>query len=77
MEDALFAGALVERLGWQHPIRSLWEAAATPLETALSQTRNGRRLVELGLGADVSFCARVDSTAAVGTVAADGRILLR
>lgn len=77
MEDALFAGALIERLGWQHAIRSLWEAAATPLETALSLTRNGRRLVELGLGADVSFCARVDSTAAVGTVDADGRIVLR
>jgi 2-phosphosulfolactate phosphatase len=74
MEDALFAGALVEQLGWRHPIRSLWAGRTGPLETALGLTRNGRRLKELGLQEDIAFCAQIDTSPILGTVNARGQI---
>lgn len=75
MEDALFAGALVAHLGWQHPVRSLWSSRIGTLENALARTRNGRRLKELGLAEDVAFCARIDSTPTLGSVDRNGRIV--
>lgn len=75
MEDALFAGSLIEHLGWHHPIQSLWAARTGDLETVLGRTRNGRRLKELNLQDDIAFCARVDSTPALGVVDARGWIV--
>lgn len=77
MEDALFAGALIERLGLSHPVRSLWDARIRPLKAALSHTRNGRRLVELALRTDIAFCAQTDTTTAVGWLDPQGRIVKR
>jgi 2-phosphosulfolactate phosphatase len=75
MEDALFAGALVEHLGWHHPVQSLWAARTGGLDAVLGRTRNGRRLKELGLQEDIAFCAQTDSTRALGVVDAQGRIV--
>ncbi|MCC6354566.1 MAG: 2-phosphosulfolactate phosphatase [Verrucomicrobiae bacterium] len=75
MEDALFAGALVERLDGWHPVRSLWAGRTGDLETVLGRTRNGRRLKELALEEDIAFCAQTDSAPTLGIVDPKGWIL--
>lgn len=75
MEDALFAGALVEALDWQHPVLRLWSARLGSLDDALARTRNGRRLKELGLAEDVAFCAQIDAIPTLGIVDAQGWIV--
>jgi 2-phosphosulfolactate phosphatase len=59
-EDALFAGAVCDRAGVDHPVRSVWRGRTQPLTAALAATLNGRHLARIGLGADVEECARVD-----------------
>ena len=70
MEDALAAGALLSRLTVGLPtageggdagrtVRVLYERYRDDLEATLLTTDNGRRLRQLGLEADVNWCARV------------------
>jgi 2-phosphosulfolactate phosphatase len=71
MEDALFAGALCERLNSSHPARSLWRGRDRPLPLALSRTTNGRNLQRIGLAHDIAWCAQTDKVPVVGKLRHD------
>lgn len=80
-EDALCAGALVERLaddgGDFHPTDSalialeVWKAWKADLDTALRRGRGGRNVAGLGLQEAFSACAAVDSAPIVAQVHTD------
>jgi 2-phosphosulfolactate phosphatase len=68
LEDALAAGALIDRLCGDDPaaggdagqtVRALYEQRRDDLPAALRASSNGGRLLEIGLGADVDWCAQV------------------
>lgn len=62
LEDALFAGAILDRLDLNHPGRSIWTASQRPLLDRLSEARNGHRLLGIPtLRDDVAWCAQVDA----------------
>jgi 2-phosphosulfolactate phosphatase len=72
IEDALFAGACVERLEGRFDLsdaavacRVLWDASRERLVEAMASGAHGRRLVALGLGEDIVFCARRNTTTVV------------
>lgn len=73
LEDALCAGALVRALGPAdaEPNDAAVAAAALAerhmddLVDAMTSTAAGRRLAQIGLDADVEFCARLDRTTVV------------
>lgn len=70
LDDALFAGACVARLRDRFDeltdaalaALSLWDAMGHDVAASTSATRHGRSLIELGFGADIEFCARIDVT---------------
>ena len=70
-EDALAAGSLMARLPEAEPtdagqlVSLLHQRHGHEPYTCLRSTINGRRLVRIGLGEDVSWCARVSSLALV------------
>ena len=66
LEDALFAGAFCERIGVEHPARSIWRGRDFPLEKALAASQNGRHLTRIRLSHDISYCARTDLFSTVG-----------
>jgi len=75
LEDALFAGACVARLEGRYALsdaaiacRILWEASRERLVEALASGKHGRRLLALGFGEDIAFCARENTTAVVPTL---------
>ncbi|MCX5690572.1 MAG: 2-phosphosulfolactate phosphatase, partial [Planctomycetota bacterium] len=90
LDDALFAGALADRL--LHDLQPSPIAAADPdkidlyigawrnartqgLAGALAQTRGGRGLAGLGFGSDIELAARIDTCTVVGQMnPATGRI---
>lgn len=86
LDDVLCAGALALALldrGFTLPdddqpriALALSAAARTPdrLLAALRDSRGGRNLIHLGLDADITDCARIDSTTTVPTLAPDGSI---
>ncbi len=72
LEDALAAGALLSRLTAGFPsdedtgdagrtVRVLYERYRDDLPATLRTTDNGRRLLDLGLEADVDWCARASA----------------
>lgn len=72
IEDALFAGACVERLIERFALtdaamacRVLWEASRERLVEAMASGAHGRRLVALGFGDDIALCARRNTTLVV------------
>jgi 2-phosphosulfolactate phosphatase len=92
LEDALGAGAIVDAilgLGRGAPRLELSDAALAALtlyrahqgqeQAALRASRHARDLEALGLGEDLSFCARRDAFAAVPCLQRDddGRLVLR
>lgn len=68
-EDVLVAGAIVERMGAPQGLdddsarlaRAAWMGAREDVPAALRASRGGRNLIAAGLGADVDFCARIDT----------------
>lgn len=86
LDDVLCAGALALALldrGFTLPdddqpriALALNAAARTPdrLLAALRESRGGRNLIHLGLDADITDCARIDSTTTVPTLTPDGSI---
>jgi 2-phosphosulfolactate phosphatase len=60
LEDALLASAILEVLQPEHPLASLYRAYAGVLEEAFRSSRNGRRLVGLGLDEDIRWCLQSD-----------------
>ncbi|MAF09124.1 2-phosphosulfolactate phosphatase [Candidatus Poribacteria bacterium] len=70
LDDALFAGACVSRLGPAFDeltdtalaAASLWDSMGHDVVASTSATWHGRRLTELGFGADIEFCGRIDVT---------------
>ncbi len=73
-EDALGAGAVIDSLvnedgaeEWissglsaAHLAHSSYLRERTDLKAALSESQNGKRLIKLGLGRDIEWCARED-----------------
>lgn len=59
-EDAFLAGAIAQELDPEHPVASLYRSGRNDIESILSSTRNGRRLKEIGLQEDVTYCSQVD-----------------
>jgi 2-phosphosulfolactate phosphatase len=73
LEDAIAAGALVTRLPDDDGLsdsaiitRSLYEQVGDDLDEWLRQTRNGKRLREIGKDADIRWCARLSVFNLVG-----------
>jgi len=68
-EDALFAGAVVERVGNElndqaRLVRDAWRATVaskTPLATVLRECQGGRNLIAEGFDADIDTAAKVDA----------------
>ena len=85
LEDAVCAGAIVDRAvrlaGQPHlgdgarACVALWERHGSDLPTLLRETDWGRRVVELGLAADLDCCAALDVTEVVPLMV-EGRITL-
>jgi 2-phosphosulfolactate phosphatase len=85
LEDAVCAGSVVEQaLARSAPLTigdgaraclTLWQRFGADLPGLLGESGWGRRIVAIGLGADLDLCARLDSTDVV-PVMADGRITL-
>jgi 2-phosphosulfolactate phosphatase len=85
LEDAVCAGAVVERtlsldasptLGdGASACLVLWKNFARNLSTVVRESGWGRRVVQLGLGADLDICSRLD-VADVLPVMFEGRIVL-
>lgn len=85
LEDAVCAGAIVDRaIGLAGQLRlgdgaraclTLWGRYGSDLLQLLRETDWGRRIVELGLGADLEYCATLDVTEVVPQMA-EGRITL-
>ena len=78
LEDGLAAGALALRLGASYEpacddataaMMALYASHRRDLEGALTYSTNGQRLVQIGLGEDVAWCAReswLDTVAVMG-----------
>jgi 2-phosphosulfolactate phosphatase len=81
LEDAVCAGAVVDRAVDLSPeltlgdgakaCRILWERHAPDLPGLLREAAWGRRIVDLGLEADLEYCARLDVTRVVPVMAGD------
>ena len=71
LEDALAAGGLMARLPEAEPTDAgtlaglVHQRYGLEPYSCLRSSRNGRRLVNIGLGEDVAFCARTSSSALV------------
>jgi 2-phosphosulfolactate phosphatase len=87
LEDAIAAGALVDRLApecdrdgtsdsaWM--ARQLYREIASDLNRGISQSRNGRRLLSIPeLKDDVAFAAQMDVVSVVGIMQADAVVSL-
>ncbi len=82
LEDALAAGAIIDRLrrigvsfqpdDMAIATRTLYATAGGDLHTALRETTHYNRLVGLGLKDDLDFCLREDTVDAVPERGADG-----
>lgn len=85
LEDAVCAGAIVDRAAAlerdlllgdaARACQAMWARFGSDLPRLLFETAWGRRVDGLGLGADLSVCARLDVTAVVPQMA-EGRITL-
>lgn len=81
LEDAVCAGGIVEAAAERgatlgdaaEACRLLWRRHAGDLPALLRTTAWGRHIVAIGLGPDLDFCARLDTTDVV-PVLHDGRI---
>lgn len=83
LEDTACAGALVDRLLELHPdaavddlgrtARLLYRHYAGRLADVFADSEHGRSLLELGLAADLAYCARLDSVPVLAQYA-EGRI---
>ncbi len=81
LEDVVCAGAIVDWAAGLSPLltlgdgaracRILWGRYAVDLPGLLRETAWGRRIVELGLEADLDLCARLDVTDVVPVMAGD------
>ncbi len=78
LEDAIGAGALVERLAVSQElsdaavlVRGIYARAANDLLAWLKKTRNGRALCAIGKELDVADCARLSLYNVVGTLRGD------
>lgn len=60
LEDALVASAVLDSWQPEHPMASLYRAYAGNLKGAFLSSRNGRRLVGLGLEEDIGWCLQRD-----------------
>jgi len=60
LEDALLASAILADWQPDHPLASLYRAYKGNLEEAFRSSRNGRRLVGLGLEEDILWCLQRD-----------------
>lgn len=60
LEDALLVAAILDSWQPEHPMASLYRAYAGDLKTAFYSSRNGRRLVGLGLEEDIDWCLQKD-----------------
>lgn len=83
-DDALVAGALVERLtALGRPLGDdaarmcleTWRAAKHDLRAALEASLGGRGLIALGQDDDLEWCARVDTTTIVPRLDAEGSLI--
>lgn len=72
LEDALFAGALACAMNDPHPSGSIHKAYGKDLLGSMSQSRNGRRLLALGLEKDIEWCCQVDRYGTVPIMDANG-----
>jgi len=79
MEDALAAGAIVDRLferesvEWElndgaHISRTLWRADQDDIEASLARSRGGRNLIEIGMRDDLKLAAAIDQFARVPAI---------
>jgi 2-phosphosulfolactate phosphatase len=85
LEDAVCAGAIVDRTGGAggsvtlgdtaRACQALWGRYASEMPGLLRDTEWGRHIVHIGLGADLDLCAQLDVTSVV-PVMAGGRIRL-
>lgn len=60
LEDALVASALLNEFFSLHPLASLYRGYSADLPSAFKTSRNGRRLLELGLEEDILWCLQKD-----------------
>ncbi len=86
LEDIIGAGAIaraalalapeLEADEWARLALLAFEAAQADLPGALAATRHGRHLIDLGLGEDVAYCARLDEWETVPCLQRDAEGLL-
>ncbi len=83
LDDALFAGACVERLAPAFDevtdaalaAKAMWEVMGSDVFASTSATWHGRSLIDIGFGADVEYCSQIDLTG-VRPILSDGVITL-
>jgi 2-phosphosulfolactate phosphatase len=79
MEDALTAGAIVDRLGkaiqlndFAYACVSLYRSFKYDVKGALLNTHHTQRLISLGFEQDIDFCLREDAVDSVPALGGDG-----
>jgi 2-phosphosulfolactate phosphatase len=72
VDDAVVAGALVEALGREHGLASLFRSVRSELATTFLGSKAGRELIKVGMEKDVPFCAQMNLFSIVPTLGADG-----
>jgi 2-phosphosulfolactate phosphatase len=72
LDDAIVAGALVEAMGQDHALVSLYRSVKGNLAEALLDSWAGQELVKIGIEKDVPFCAQRDLFSVVPMLGEDG-----
>ncbi len=56
LEDAIVAGAIIDRVDPDHPLASLYRFSKNDLPQAFRNSKNGANLVKIGLESDIDLC---------------------
>jgi 2-phosphosulfolactate phosphatase len=72
VDDAIVAGALARALDREHALVSLYQSVRGDLAESLLGSLAGRELVNIGMGDDVPFCAKLNQFALAPMLGADG-----
>lgn len=60
LEDAIVAGAILDRVDPAHPLASLYRFTKNDLPKIFRQSNNGRNLLKIGLESDIDFCLQIN-----------------
>ena len=60
LEDAIVAGAILDRVDPLHTLASLYRFTKNDLPSVFRQSINGRNLLKIGLESDIDFCLQIN-----------------